>query len=55
MKDFLMRHPFISFFMVDTVVYGIVSIAMILKTGKPPVCRIQVGSKDEDETKTKED
>ena len=55
MKDFLMRHPFISFFMVDTVVYGIVSIAMILKTGKPPVCRIQIASKDEDGTETKED
>ena len=55
MKEFFVKHPFVSFFMVDTVVYGIVSVAMILKTGRPPVCRIQIDQKNKNETKTKED
>lgn len=54
MKDFLIKHPFISFLMVDTVVYGVVNIVTILKTGRP-VCRIQIGSKTENKTETKED
>lgn len=49
MKDFLVKHPFISFLMVDTVVCGVVNIVNILKNGKP-FCRIQINTE-----KTKED
>lgn len=43
MKDFLVKHPFISFLMVDTVVCGVVNIVNILKNGKP-FCRIQINT-----------
>ena len=54
MKDFLIKHPIISFLALDTVVCGLVNIVTILKTGRP-VCRIQIGSKTENNTETKED
>lgn len=43
MKDFLVKHPIISFLMVDTVVCGVVNIVNILKNGKP-FCRIQINT-----------
>lgn len=54
MKDFLIKHPIISYLALDTVVCGLVNIVTILKTGRP-VCRIQIGSKTENKTETKED
>lgn len=47
MKEFLLKHPFISFLAFDTMVCGVVNIVTILRTGKP-VCRIQIGEKTEE-------
>lgn len=46
MKEFVNKHPFITFFIVDTVVCGVVNIVQILRTGKP-FYRIQIDSKAE--------
>ena len=50
MKEFILKHPIITFLALDTVVCGVVNIVQILRTGKP-TCRIQIGEK----TETKED
>lgn len=46
MKEFINKHPFITFFIVDTMVCGVVNIVQILRTGKP-FYRIQIDSKAE--------